>query len=314
MTIDDHSHTHKEKSNVALTSVVAAVGLTSFKLIIGLLTNSLGILAEAAHSALDLVAALVTFLAVRLSGKPADKEHNFGHGKIENLSALFETLLLLLTCVWIINEAIQRLFGSKQGVVVETSIWSFVVMAASIIIDYNRSKMLDKAAKKHKSQALEADALHFRTDIWSSSVVIFGLVGVVISESVPSLRILHEADAVAALGVAVIVIFISLQLGKRTVMALLDTAPKGLEDEIKKAVEGIPGVTDCHQIRIRQSGPDTFIDAHVLLNGELSLNEAHALTEQIEKVVQKLSPSADVTVHPEPIPENPDPIDDEVTA
>jgi cation diffusion facilitator family transporter len=314
MTFEDRSHTHKEKSNVALTSVVAAVGLTSFKLIIGLLTNSLGILAEAAHSGLDLVAALVTFLAVRLSGKPADKEHNFGHGKIENLSALFETLLLLLTCVWIINEAIQRLFGSKQGVVVETSIWSFVVMATSIIIDYNRSKMLDKAAKKHKSQALEADALHFRTDIWSSSVVIFGLIGVVISENVPSLRILHEADAVAALGVAVIVIYISLQLGKRTVMALLDTAPKGLEDEIKKAVENIPGVTNCHQIRIRQSGPDTFIEAHVLLDGDLSLNEAHVLTEQIEKVVQKLSPSADVTVHPEPIPENPDPIDDEVPA
>jgi cation diffusion facilitator family transporter len=314
MTIDDRSHTHKEKSNVALTSVVAAIGLTSFKLIIGLLTNSLGILAEAAHSGLDLVAALVTFLAVRLSGKPADKEHNFGHGKIENLSALFETILLLLTCVWIINEAIQRLFGSKQGVVVETSIWSFVVMATSIIIDYNRSKMLDKAAKKHKSQALEADALHFRTDIWSSSVVIFGLIGVVISENVPSLKILHEADAVAALGVAVIVIYISLQLGKRTVMALLDTAPKGLEDEIKKAVEGIPGVTDCHQMRIRQSGPDTFIEAHVLLAGDLSLNEAHALTEQIEKVVQKLSPSADVTVHPEPIPEIPAPIINEVPA
>jgi cation diffusion facilitator family transporter len=275
MTSYDHSHIDKEKSNVALTSVFAAVGLTSFKLIIGLLTNSLGILAEAAHSGLDLVAALVTFLAVRLSGKPADKEHHYGHGKIENLSALFETLLLLLTCVWIIYEAIERLFGSKQGIVVEASIWSFVVMATSIIIDYNRSKMLDKAAKKHKSQALEADALHFSTDIWSSSVVIFGLIGVVISENVPSLKILHNADAVAALGVAVIVIYISLQLGKRTVMALLDTAPNGLEEKIKKTVEGVPGVTNCHQIRIRQSGPDTFIDAHVLLDGRLSLNEAH---------------------------------------
>jgi cation diffusion facilitator family transporter len=314
MTFEDRTHTHKEKSNVALTSVVAAVGLTSFKLIIGLLTNSLGILAEAAHSGLDLVAALVTFLAVRLSGKPADKEHHYGHGKIENLSALFETLLLLLTCVWIINEAIERLFGSKQGVLVEASIWSFVVMATSIIIDYNRSKMLGKAAKKHKSQALEADALHFSTDIWSSSVVIFGLIGVVISENVPSLKILHDADAVAALGVAVIVIYISLQLGKRTVMALLDTAPNGLEEKIKKAVEGVPGVTNCHQIRIRQSGPDTFIDAHVLLDGGLSLNEAHALTEQIEKVVQKLSPSADVTVHPEPIPTNLDPIESEAPA
>lgn len=303
MTTNDRSHADKEKSNVALTSVLAAVGLTGFKLVVGLLTNSLGILAEAAHSGLDLIAALVTFLAVRLSGKPADKEHNYGHGKIENLSALFETLLLLVTCVWIIYEAIERLFGSKQGVVVEASIWSFIVMATSIIIDYNRSRMLDKAAKKHKSQALEADALHFSTDIWSSSVVIFGLIGVVISENVPALKILHEADAVAALGVAIIVIYVSLQLGKRTVMALLDTAPKGLEEKIKKSVEKIPGVTDCHQIRIRQAGPDTFIDVHVLLNGGLSLIDAHALTEQIEKAIQKISPSADVTVHPEPIPE-----------
>lgn len=305
MTTNDRSHADKEKSNVALTSVLAAVGLTGFKLVIGLLTNSLGILAEAAHSGLDLVAALVTFLAVRLSGKPADKEHPYGHGKIENLSALFETLLLLITCVWIIYEAVQRLFGSRQGVVVEASIWSFIVMGTSIFIDYNRSMMLDKAAKKHKSQALEADALHFSTDIWSSSVVIFGLIGVVISEKVPALKILHEADAVAALGVAVIVIYVSLQLGKRTVMALLDTAPKGLEESIKKAVEGIPGITDCHQIRIRQSGPDTFIDAHVLLNGGLSLIEAHGITEQIEKTIQKLCPSADVTVHPEPAPEIP---------
>src|SRR5512139_3820019 len=129
-----HTEAQKEKSSAALSSVAAAVGLTSFKIIVGLLTHSLGILAEAAHSALDLVAALMTFFAVRVSDKPADQEHHFGHGKVENLSALFETLLLLATSAWIINEAVQRLFF--KSVEVETSIWSFIVMGTSIAIDY----------------------------------------------------------------------------------------------------------------------------------------------------------------------------------
>jgi cation diffusion facilitator family transporter len=153
----------KDKRSAALSSVVAAIGLTGFKLVVGLLTNSLGILAEAAHSGLDLVAAAMTYFAVRVSDKPADQEHPFGHGKIENLSALFETLLLLATSGWIIYEAIQRLFFVT--VKVETSIWSFLVMGTSIFIDYTRSRILYKAARKYKSQALEADALHFSTDI-----------------------------------------------------------------------------------------------------------------------------------------------------
>ena len=190
----------REKRAAALSSVVAAVGLTSFKIIVGMLTGSLGILAEAAHSGLDLVAALVTFLAVRISDRPADDEHRYGHGKVENLSALFETFLLLVTCVWIIYEAIQRLFYKE--VAVEVSAWSFVVMIVSIGIDFTRSRVLYRAAKTHHSQALEADALHFSTDIWSSSVVIVGLLGVLISKAFPSLAFLEKADAVAALGVA----------------------------------------------------------------------------------------------------------------
>ncbi|HEY6074066.1 MAG TPA: cation diffusion facilitator family transporter, partial [Anaerolineales bacterium] len=157
-----HTQAQKEKSAAALSSVVAAVGLTSFKITVGLLTNSLGILAEAAHSGLDLVAALMTFFAVRIADKPADREHNFGHGKVENLSALFETVLLLATSAWIIYEAVQRLF--YKSVHVEASIWSFIVMGSSIVIDYTRSRILYRAARKYNSQALEADALHFSTD------------------------------------------------------------------------------------------------------------------------------------------------------
>jgi cation diffusion facilitator family transporter len=290
-----------EKNSAALMSVLASVGLATFKLIIGLLTGSLGILAEAAHSTLDLVAALVTFFAVHLSGKPADKEHPYGHGKIENLSALFETLLLLGTCVWIIYEAVNRLFF--HPVEVETSIWSFVVMITSIVIDINRSANLGKAAKKHNSQALEADALHFSTDIYSSAVVIFGLIGVVVANNFPAMSFLKHADAIAALGVAVIVIWISMQLGKRTVMALLDTAPDGMAEEIKTTVEKITGVCNCHQVRIHPSGSSYYIDAHVYIDGNTSLTEAHALTEKIEKAIQRIVPSSDITVHPEPVPQ-----------
>ena len=162
-----HIQAQREKNRAAGTSVRAAVGLTTFKLVVGIATNSLGILAEAEHSALDLVAALMTWFAIRISGRPADKEHQFGHGKIENLSALFETVLLLLTSAWIIYEAVQRLFFRTEEV--EISAWSFIVMTTSIVVDINRSRMLYKAARKYNSQALEADALHFSTDIWSSS-------------------------------------------------------------------------------------------------------------------------------------------------
>jgi cation diffusion facilitator family transporter len=295
----------KEKTSAALSSVIAAIGLTTLKLLVGILTGSLGILAEAAHSGLDLVAALITFLAVRISGRPADNEHPYGHGKIENLSALFETLLLLATCAWIIYEAIQRLFF--KPVEVEASIWAFLVMVISIVVDISRSRILSDAAKKHNSQALEADALHFSTDIWSSSVVIFGLAAVLVGELVPSLSFLKHADAVAALGVAMIVIYISLQLGRRTVMSLLDSSPANAIEQITAAVDAIPGISNCHKVRVRSSGPHYFVDLHMRMDGNTSLADVHDLTDQATAAVRKILPQADVTVHPEPRQE-PDPV------
>lgn len=292
-------HAQKDKNGAALSSVIAAIGLTSFKIVVGTITGSLGILAEAAHSALDLVAAVMTLFAVRVSGKPADNQHLYGHGKIENLSALFETLLLLATCVWIIYEAIQRLFF--RPVKVEASIWAFIVMATSIIIDVSRSRVLYKAARKYHSQALEADALHFSTDVWSSSVVILGLILLRISELFPKLAWLDKADSVAALGVALIVIYVSFELGTRTIMGLLDTAPPGSVERVKHAVETIKGVTDCHDVRIRSVGPRLFIDVHVLLNGSQTLESAHKMTETIERAIHLEYPDSDVIVHPEPV-------------
>jgi cation diffusion facilitator family transporter len=289
----------KDKRSAALSSVFAAIGLTTFKLIVGLLTNSLGILAEAAHSGLDLVAAAMTLFAVQVSDKPADKEHPFGHGKIENISALFETLLLLATSGWIIYEAIQRLFFVT--VKVEASVWSFIVMGSSIVIDYTRSRILYKAARKYKSQALEADALHFSTDIWSSSVVIVGLIGLTMARYIPGLDWMHKADSIAALVVAIIVIYISGELGWRTISALLDTAPRGLADKVEKVAASVNGVVDAHAIRIRASGAHTFIDMHITMNGNCTLNEAHAATEVIEKAIHGIISPADITVHVEPV-------------
>ena len=288
----------REKRSAALTSLLAAIALTTFKLIVGIATGSLGILAEAAHSGLDLVAAGLTYIAVRISGRPADRSHLYGHGKVENLSALAETLLLFVTCAWIIREAVNRLVHHKIDI--EVNFWSFAVMFTSIAIDISRSRVLARAAKKFNSQALEADAIHFETDVWSSSVVILGLLCVTIAERFPALSFLAESDAVAALGVSALVMWVSWSLGRRTVDALLDTAPAGMEDRILAAFEAVPGVQNCHAIRLRYSGPVLFIDLHVLVDGNQTLFAVHALTETIEGVIQKIAPGADVTVHPEP--------------
>ena len=291
---------YHEKNQAAANSVLAAVGLTSLKIVVGMLTGSLGILAEAAHSALDLVAALMTWFAVRISGKPPDVDHPYGHGKVENLSALIETLLLVITCVWVVYSAADRLTHGKTEI--EVTVWSFAVMMCSIVVDFSRSRMLYKAAKKHNSQALEADALHFSTDIWSSGVVLIGLAGVKLSEFYPALAFLKSSDAVAAIGVAAIVFFVCGRLGMRTVQALLDAAPRGLDDRIKKTAESVPGILDCHNVRVRYSGAQLFVDAHVLVDGEQTLNQAHALTDEVEEAIQRIAPGADVTVHAEPAP------------
>lgn len=288
----------KEKNKAALSSVVAAVGLTSLKIVVGLITGSLGILAEAAHSGLDLVAALVTFFAVRISGKSPDKQHHYGHGKVENLSALFETVLLLITSAWIIYEAVQRLFF--ESVEVEISIWAFLVMVISIVVDYSRSRMLLNAAKKFNSQALEADALHFSTDIWSSSVVILGLILVKISEWLPSAGWLSKADSIAAMVVALIVVFVSIQMGVRTVMGLLDSSPDGVKDKIIELVNTVPGVTNCHSVRIRESGPQLFVELHIELPSRSTVKTAHDKINQVEQKIKEAYPNTDIIVHVDP--------------
>jgi cation diffusion facilitator family transporter len=291
-----------EKKQAASSSVWAAMLLTALKLVVGFATGSLGILSEAAHSGLDLVAALVTYFAVRFSDRPPDSEHQYGHGKVENLSALIETLLLLITCVWIIYEAIQRLFF--ETVEVEATVWAFGVMVVSVVVDINRSRMLYRVAKKYDSQALEADALHFSTDIWSSLTVIGGLALVWLSGVLgPEWAWLVKADAVAALAVAGIVVYVSIELGKRAVAVLLDAAPTGLTDDINAAVAKVSGVTSIGPIRVRQSGASTFADLTVGVDRSVSLEEAHRIAEAVEKHVASLTSKSDVVVHVNPVQE-----------
>lgn len=298
----------KEKRWVAASSVLAAILLTTLKLVVGLATNSLGILSEAAHSGLDLVAAGITYWAVRISGRPADREHTYGHGKFENLSALLETLLLLLTCVWIIYEACSRLFLQEE-VTVNPSLWAFLVVIIAIVVDVSRSRALRRTAKKYRSQALEADALHFSTDVWSSVVVLAGLVGVLAAGRL-GLPWLVQADSLAALGVTVIIVWVGLRLGKKSVDDLLDRVPQGLQEEVTAAAAEVPGVEEVTQVRIRRSGPELFADVTLIVSHAVALERAHEIADRTEAAVRSILPGADVVVHVEPAV----PSDQDVTA
>jgi cation diffusion facilitator family transporter len=267
-----------------------------------LLTGSLGILAEAAHSGLDLAAAVITFFAVQVSDRPADETHLYGHGKVENLSALAETLLLLITCVWIIFEAIRRLFF--VAIPVNPSLWAFLVMGISIVIDLSRSRALSRVAKKYQSQALEADALHFSTDIWSSTVVIIGLGLVRIGDYRGGDKTAFErADAIAALVVSFIVMYVSFRLGYRAINALLDRAPQGLAERLSKSVQDVSGILRVTRTRVRNVGNRIFVDMNVDVPRHLSLEESHELTQKAQQAVHRIAPEADVVVHIDPIAE-----------
>ncbi len=288
-----------QKRGVAFNSVLAAVGITSLKLIVGITTGSLGILSEAAHSGLDLIAAIITFVSVRVSDKPADADHQYGHGKVENFSAFIETGLLLLTCVWIVYEAIKRLFF--KHVEIEPSIAAFAVMFASIIIDFWRSRALRRIAIKYDSQALQADALHFSTDIWSSTVVILGLAVVELGRP-DRLNIswLRDADPISALIVAGVVVYVSWRLARQTIDALLDAAPSGVRSQIIDEVERLDGVLGVDRARIRRAGNRYFVDFAVALRRNLTFQRSEQVVGAAMEAVRRVLPDADVVVHPIP--------------
>jgi cation diffusion facilitator family transporter len=288
----------KQKVRVARISALAALALVAAKTIIGWQTGSLGILSEAAHSTLDLIATLITLFAVRVADRPADLDHHYGHGKVENLSALVEVGLLLATCLWIIYEAIERLVG--KPVEIEPSWIAFAVMFSSIVVDVSRSRALVRTARATGSQALEADALHFRVDVWSSCTVLGGLVAVWVGRhwGIPWL---HLADALAAILVAAIVLTVGGRLARRSVDALLDRAPLDLVDRIRTAIQGVPDVQSPVRLRARRVGPRLFVDAAVSIGRGASFEGAHAVMDQIEERISKVAPDASVVIHAEPL-------------
>ncbi|HLV88090.1 MAG TPA: cation diffusion facilitator family transporter [Candidatus Sulfotelmatobacter sp.] len=282
-----------EKRTAAGNSVFAALVITGLKVLVGVTTGSLGILSEAAHSGLDLIAALVTLFSVSVSDKPADADHQYGHGKIENFSAFVETGLLLLTCGWIIYEAAQRLFFRR--IEIEPSAAAFAVMLISMAVDWWRSRVLGRIATKYESQALEADALHFSTDIWSAGVVVLGLL-LVLAGRAYRIEWLKDSDPIAALFVAGVVISVSWRLARRTVDALLDAAPAGVRSQIQDAVARVDGVLEVDRVRIRRAGNRYFADLNIGLARTVTFQRSGQLVEAVSEAVHHILPDADVTV------------------
>ena len=290
------AHASREKRLAALGSVGSAVLLVLLKVFLALATGSLGILSEALHSILDLVAAVITYLSVRVSDKPADAEHLYGHGKVESFSAFVETGLLLLTAMYIIWEAFQRLLFHATHI--RPSVAAIVILACAMGIDYLRARALSRIARKYPSEALEADALHFSTDVWSTFTVIVGITAAWLGIKL-DIAWLAKLDAIAALVVAGVIIWIGSRLGKRTVDALLDVAPGGLREKITKAVNDTEGVLHTERVRVRRSGQRYFVDVTISIPRTASLEQAHAASDAVERNIGSIVP-ADVVVHVEP--------------
>ncbi len=290
------------KRAAAQSSVAAAFGITLLKLFTGLLTGSLGMLSEAAHSGIDLVAAAVTLLAVRVSDRPADEEHNYGHGKLESLSAAFEAVLMIGSCVWIVREALIRILHPTH-LQLHLSWWPFAVLALSMLVDFTRSRALGRAAREHNSDALEADALHFGTDIWSSAAVLVGLAAAYIGQALHR-PALEYADPIAALVVAAIILRVTIQLGHRTLDSLLDATPLEVRQQLQKnlhtELDSIPGVLGIERMRVRRSGSAYFVDLTLQLPRNLTFQRAEQITFAATSAVQRHLANADVVVHTVP--------------
>jgi len=281
-----------EKEQVALTSIVASAALTVAKGIVGFSTGSLAILSEAGHSLIDLGATIMTYAAVRVAGKPADEEHHYGHGKVESVSALGETALLFLLSGVVIWEAAKRLIEHEQHVVVATY-WAFGVIIVSIVVDFFRARALSHTAKETQSQALEADALHFSSDLWSSLAVLVGLVGVHFG--------LVWADSASAILVAVLVCSAGWRLGRRTIETLTDTAPSGAAEKITEIAGSVAGVVAVEGVRARAVGDKTFIDLTVAVSRTLPLDRVSAIKAEVAGALSREIPGAEPIVTTDPV-------------
>ena len=286
----------RAKQRVALISLAAAVGILIFKLVVGVHTRSLGILAEAAHSALDLLATALTFISLRIAARPADANHPFGHGKFENFSAFLEAALLVAMAGAIAYSALHRW---RHPQAVHLDFWAFAVMLTSIGVDWRRSGMLRRAAAKYQSDALAADALNFSSDLASSLAVLVGLVLVGVAQRW-QIGWLRHADLAAAAAVAMAMIGLAIRLGRRTAGVLLDEAPPALAHDLRGALQGVEGVTDLQRLRLRRVGSRYFVDLQLALEPDSTLERAGMVRRAVAERIQQRLPEADVVVETEP--------------
>lgn len=276
------------------------MALVSLKVFLTIYTGSLGVLSEALHSGLDLVAAIITYLSVRISDRPADANHTYGHGKVESFSAFVQTGLLLLTALYVIYEAFHRLL--TREVHIRPSVMAIAILGLMAVMDVVRSRALTRVAHKHQSEALEADALHFSTDVWSTLVVMFGMLCAWLGQRFAA-EWLFYADPLAALFVAAVIIWVGGQLGKRTLDALLDAAPAGLHERITHAVQSIEGVLNTERVRVRRAGRHYFVDVTISVPRTATFEQVHATSDEVERRVEAVvgaRGTADVMVHMEP--------------
>jgi cation diffusion facilitator family transporter len=281
-----------QKEQVALTSMAASAGLTIAKGLVGYTTGSLAILSEAGHSLIDFGATVMTYVAVRVSGRPADEQHHYGHGKIESISALAETALLFLLSGIVVWEAGRRLL-EHEGHIVEATAWAFGVILVSIAVDFIRSRALSRTARQTSSHALEADALHFSSDLWGSLAVLIGLVGVRLG--------FWWADSAAALAVAVLVCVAGWRLGRRTIDTLIDVAPEGATRTITTIAAKVAGVVKVERVRARAVGETTFIDLAVGVSRTLPIDRVNAIKDEVAAAIRRQMAGAEPTVTTVPV-------------
>ncbi|HKF46509.1 MAG TPA: cation diffusion facilitator family transporter [Terracidiphilus sp.] len=300
-----------EKRRVSLHSMLAAGTMTGLKLAAGILSGSLGVLSDAAHSGLDLAGAALTFFSVRVSDKPADEDHTYGHGKVENISAFVEAGLMAISCAWIIYEAIERIF--RENVEIRHSIWPALVLVASIVVDYWRSRDLRAVAERTGSPALATDAFHFASDIWATVAVLLGL-GASWLGSTYRIPWLRFADPVAAIAVSVMILRITLKLTREAVGALTDQIQVETRRRVVRQVERVPGVLAVEQARVRRSGPSYFADLTLALPRRMTFEHTGELVKAATDAVHRELPQADVVIHTVPRQERAESVFDRVRA
>ena len=299
------------KRRVALQSMLAAAGMTVLKLAAGLLGGSLGVLSDGVHSGLDLIGAGFTFFSVRVSDKPADESHTYGHAKFETLSAFAEAGLMAISCAWIIWEAMQRIFRHEQ--ITHHSLWPVLVLLLSIGVDWWRSSELGTVARRFNSTALAADAFHFASDIWSTLAVLAGL-ALTYAGSYFHIGWLSYADPVAAILVSLLILRLSWKLTRETSDVLLDATPGDLRDQILREVSTVEGVLAIEQARVRRAGSSTFADLTLALPRSFTFEHTNELVRSTTEAVHRVVPDADVVVHTIPRQSSTESIFDRVRA